>query len=174
MNDPNLPDPLRKLPDEARIWIYAASEDLNDRQEKRVAEILNDFCSSWASHGRAVDSAADVIEGRFAVISGRIEDGDISGCGIDASVHALDRASTELGIDWQPALTVHYRDENGLVRSVSRSAFRELVQSGVIDAGTPVFDLSIKTLGQLREGLFEQPAARTWHGRVFKVAEPAA
>ncbi|MEX0820709.1 MAG: hypothetical protein WD021_01075 [Rhodothermales bacterium] len=173
MTDPNMPDPLRDLPDEARIWVYAADRDLNDLQEKRVAEILNDFCASWMSHGRPVESAADVLEGRFAVIAGRIVEGDISGCGIDASVHALEKASNELPFDWSPALTVHYRDENGGIRSVSRSDFRSLVRSGDVGPDTRVFDLNIQSLADLREDKFEQAAANTWHARAFRLAEPA-
>lgn len=169
-----MPDPLRDLPDEARIWIYAADRDLNDLQEKRVGEILNEFCASWMSHGRPVESAADVLEGRFAVIAGRIEDGDISGCGIDASVHALEKASTELSFDWSPTLTVHYRDEKDVIRSVSRSDFRSLVRSGDVGPDTRVFDLSIQSLAELRDGKFEQAAVNTWYARAFRLAEPAA
>ena len=174
MNDPTLPDPLRGLPDSANLWIYAADRDLNDLEEKRVAEILQGFCSSWQSHGRPVDSAADVLGGRFALIAGRISDGQISGCGIDASVHALTKAASEMGFDWLPALLVHYRDEHGVIRSVSRSDFRSLVCDGDVDADTMVFDLSIRTLGQLRRGEFERRAAETWHAQVFRIAEPAS
>lgn len=174
MIDPNTPDPLRHLPYGARIWIYAADRDLNDLEEKRVAEILNGFCASWQSHGRRVESAADVLEGRFAVIAGRIADGELSGCGIDASVHVLDRASSELGLEWLPGLFVHYRDDHGNVRSVSRSYFRDLVGAGEVDLETPVFDLSLRTLGDLRDGSFEQPAGATWHARVFRIAQPAS
>lgn len=165
---------LRKLPDSARVWIYAAGRDLNDLEENRVAEILNDFCSSWQSHGRPVESAAEVIDDRFAVIAGRIVGGDISGCGIDASVHALEKASSELALEWLPALILHYRDDNGVVHSVSRREFRDRVRAGDVNADTRVFDLSIESLGQLRAGEFEQPAGRMWHARVFRIAQPAS
>lgn len=174
MNDPNLPDPFRDLPDEARVWMYAADRDLNDLEEKRAVEILNEFCASWHSHGRPVESAADVLEGRFALIAGRIVDGDISGCGIDASVHALEKAASELAFEWLSGLDVHFRDENGAVRSLSRSGFRDAVREGVVDADTPVFDFSISSLGQLRAGDFERPAGRTWHARVFRIPQPAS
>lgn len=165
---------LTDLPDDARLWVYAADRDLNDLEEKRVAEILSDFCRSWTSHGRRVQSAADVLEGRFAVIAGMIPDGDVSGCGIDASVHALDRAASELALQWLPGVMVHYRDENGVIRSIPRSKFRELVRSGTVTSATHVFDLSIQTLGQLRAGMLEQSAGDTWHARVFRIAQPAS
>jgi hypothetical protein len=161
------------LPDSARVWTYASDRELTKPEENRLLDILNAFCSSWRSHGRPVESSAAVIERRFAVLIGRIVDGDVSGCGIDASVHALEEASAELGIAWLPALVVHYRDRHGAICSVPRSAFREHVRAGEVDADTHVFDLGIQSLGQLRSGQFEQPAGRTWHAHVFRLTNAA-
>ena len=36
-------------------------------------------------------------------------------------------------------------------------------------AETPVFDLSLTTLGQVRDGGFEKPAGASWHARVFRI-----
>lgn len=160
-------DSFHHLPDDARIWIYAADRDLNELEENRTIEILQTFCASWASHGRPVLSGAGMAESRFAVIAGHIPGGDISGCGIDASVHALEQAQAELGLEWLPSLTVHYRDENGAIRSVSRAAFRASVAAGDACETTIVFDPGIQRLGDLRAGLFEQPATETWHRRMF-------
>lgn len=164
---------LRSLPDYARVWIYVADRSLDDTQIQRLLEHLDAFCTGWRSHGRPVTSAAAVVEGRFAIIAGEIPDGDISGCGIDASVHALDRAAEELGLRWLPALAVHFRAEDGTIRSVSRPEFRRLVDAGRIDSSTQVFDLSIQLLRELREGQFEQPARLTWHERAFRLSAPA-
>ncbi len=161
---------LRSLPDGARVWIYAADRPLNDADQARIIDLLDTFCRNWHSHGRLVDSAASVLEGRFALIAGDIPGGDISGCGIDASVHALSNAAEELGMDWLPALFVHFRDQDGSISSVSRARFRELVESETVTARTPVFDLSIETLDALRSGRFEQPAENTWHGRMFRLS----
>jgi hypothetical protein len=164
---------LRHLPDHARVWIYVADRSLDENELQRLVEHLDAFCTGWRSHGRPVSSAATVIEGRFAVIAGEILDGDISGCGIDASVHALDRAAEELDIRWLPALAVHFRQEDGTIRSVSRPEFRKLVHAGKINSATSVFDVSIQTLGELRNDKFEQPAGSTWHDRAFRLSASA-
>ena len=163
---------LNHLPDDARIWLYAANRELNELEENRVREILGGFCRTWESHGRSVQSAADVLEGRFAVIAGCIEDGDVSGCGIDKSVHVLENAASELAFEWLPGVLVHYRDDRGVPRSVTRQEFRKLVESDAINADTPVLDMSVQTLGQLRDGRFERPASESWHARVFRIEQP--
>ncbi len=169
MTERSLPDPFSHLPDDARIWIYAADRDLNELEENRVIEILQEFCASWASHGRPVASGAGMVESRFAVIAGHIPGGDISGCGIDASVHALDKARAELGIEWLSSLLVHYRDANQAIRSVSRSQFRTCVETDEVHMETPVFDPGIQWLGELRAGKFEQLAGATWHRQAFSL-----
>lgn len=160
---------LKTLPDSARVWIYAADRTLDESEQERLIESLESFCGNWSSHGRRVESAATVLEGRFAVISGDIPGGDISGCGIDASVHALDKAAEELDFGWLPALAVHFRSEDGSISSASRADFRSMVKAGQVHPRTSVFDLSIETLGALRGGRLERPAEATWHGRVFRL-----
>lgn len=160
-------EPLRSLPDHARVWIYAADRTLGESEQIRLIELLDSFCANWRSHGRPVKSTATVIEGRFAVIAGEIPGGDISGCGIDASVHALDEAANELGLRWMPALSIHFRGSDGSISSVSRSEFRSMARSGDVTSRTRVFDLSLQSVGDLRAGRFEQPAESTWHGSVF-------
>lgn len=164
---------LNFLPDSARVWLYAADRSLAEADQIRLVELLKSFSGSWHSHGRRVESAATVLEGRFAVIAGDIPGGDISGCGIDASVHALERAAAELNLTWLPALYVHYRAEDGSPASASRQEFRSMAKSGLVTASTTVFDLSIESLGELRSGRFEQAAEATWHGRVFRLTTPA-
>lgn len=166
-------DRLAHLPDDARIWIYVADRTLSEVESHSLLEHLDAFCAGWRSHGRPVSSAATLIEGRFAVIAGEIPGGDISGCGIDSSVHALNRAAEELEFGWLPGLAVQFRGEDGTIRSVSRPEFRKMAASGEIDARTLVFDVSISTLGMLRAGKLEQPAGSTWHTPVFRLMESA-
>lgn len=162
---------LQHLPDHSRIWIYAADRSLDESEATRLLEHLDSFCSDWRSHGRPVTSGAALVANRFAVIAGEIQDADISGCGIDASVHFLDQAAADFDMRWLPALVVHYRAEDGTIHSVSRTEFRNLVRAGHISASTVVFDVSIQTLRELRDGRLEQSAGSTWHNRAFRLSE---
>lgn len=162
------------FPDDAACWIYAADRPLTDAEARRLEAILDDFFAGWTSHGRSVRAAASVQDRRFLLIAATLEEGDISGCGIDASTHVLEDAAQQLGVRWLPALTVFYRDGEGAVRSLSRSAFRRRVAEGEITAHTPVFDVSLRTVGALRSGRFERAAGASWHARVFRIPEPAS
>lgn len=162
------------LSDEARCWIYIAERRLTEAEQSALLEALQPFFGGWASHGRPVQGAATVLDDRFLVVAGAIAEGAISGCGIDASVHAVEEAAADLGLAWSSPLLVFYRDADGAPHSLPRSAFRKLVADGTVTADTPVFDLSLTTLGHLRSGAFEKPAGDSWHARVFRIPQSAA
>jgi len=157
------------FPDEARCWIYVADRPLSDALQEKLLGTLEPFFAEWASHGRPVQGAATVLEDRFLVVVGAITRGDISGCGIDASVHRVQETAENLGVTWLSPLLVFFRGADGTVESLPRSAFRKHVAAGTITAATPVFDVSLTTLGQLRDGTFEKPAGASWHARVFRI-----
>ena len=61
---------------------------------------------------------------------------------------------------------VLYRDGADIAR-VSRERFADLVESGSISQETVVFDNTVTTVGAVRDGRWELPAANSWHGRAF-------
>ena len=170
MTYPNL---FPTLPNEARCWIYIADRRLTETEQASLLNALHPFFQGWASHGRPVQGAATCLDDRFLVVAGTLmQEGTISGCGIDASVRAVEEAATRLGIKWASPLLVFFRNADGSVDSLPRSAFKRLVADGTVTAQTRVFDVSLTMLGQLRNGGFEKPAGASWHARVFRIPNP--
>ncbi len=169
----NEPSDFSALPDTARLWVYVAAESFSPEVRSALSERVDRFLDGWRSHQRPVQGEAAIREDRFLLLAATLDGGDVSGCGIDASVHAIDEAAQALGISWAAPLNVVYRNVEGTVEVVSRSAFRRLVAEGAVTGTTPVFDPSITGLQELRAGAFEQPASASWHGRVFQIPEPA-
>jgi hypothetical protein len=161
------------LPDHARLWVYGTDRSLTEGEAQFLHDHLHPFVSGWQSHGRDVRGAFQVVYDRFILIAADIPGGDISGCGIDASVHALGAAAEHLGVTLLPALTIFYRDDTGAVNQAPRPVFRKLVRTGEVSAATIVFDPSITSVGALRTGAFECTMAASWHGQVFRVPFPS-
>lgn len=162
------------LPDEARCWVYVADRPLTDAQQADLLDRLQAFFGEWTSHGRRVRGEATFLDDRILLLAADVPDGDLSGCGIDKSVHAIEAAAQQNSFTWISPLQVAWRDADGHLQHGSRSAFRKLAKQDVVDGATPVLDLSVDTLGAIRDGRFEQPAHRSWHGRVFRLTQPAA
>ena len=158
--------------DDARCWIYAADRPLAEAERAKILQACNQFFEGWTSHRRGVAGAADILFNRFLLLVAYIPDGDISGCGIDKSVHVVEKAARQADFDWLSPLYVFFRNADGQVHHLPRPAFRKHVRAGAVTAETPVFDLGVATLGAVRHGDFEQPAGESWHARVFRIQHP--
>jgi hypothetical protein len=73
----------------------------------------------------------------------------------------------DLGVSMLDSSLVFYRDSAGAVQAGTRAEFRKRVEAGDIDAETPVFDNTIRSVGDIRDGGWEKPMAESWHGRAF-------
>lgn len=155
------------LPDDARVWTYAANRELSERDVDVTSSRLDAFFRNWTSHGRDVRGASAIIDSQIVVVAAHIPSGDISGCGIDKSVHVVERALNEVGAGVSSSLNVVYRTSAGATEIATRSEFRALSRSRSVNGATAVYDLTVQTVGDLRGGRFVVPAAEAWHGKVF-------
>lgn len=163
------------LPDEAQLWVYPAASALDADTQSALSTHLRAFITSWTSHDQPVRGAATVLHDRFVVLAGLRADGEVpSGCAIDAATRTVEAVAQELGIDWVPSLHVLYRAADGTVASASRGTFQARAEAGAVTTQTTVFDPSVSTLGALRSGAFERPAAAAWHAQAFSLPEPSA
>jgi hypothetical protein len=162
------------LPGDAHCWIYVSDAPLDADMHAALLERVESFLAEWSSHDRPVRGDAAILHDRFLVLAATLDGpGDVSGCGIDASVHAIEDAAADLGVTWAPSLHVAFRADDGSVQTVSRSAFRARAEDGTVTTETIVFDPSVTTLAAVRNGDFEQPAGASWHARAFALPEPA-
>ena len=161
-----------KQPDDAALWIFAADRALSAQDQEILLGSISEFLQSWTSHDRVVVAESILLENRFLVVSGHIPGGDVSGCGIDKLVHAVEENAIRLATNWLPSIEIVHRDESGEIQSVSRSEFRSLVESGRVNSETRVFDTSVATTGQLRSDGLERSAGSSWHGRIFRFKQP--
>ncbi|MEM1096515.1 MAG: hypothetical protein AAGJ10_18095 [Bacteroidota bacterium] len=161
------------LPDHARFWCYVADKPLNDAEQAILLAHLDSFFASWQSHGRPVTGTAKILDDRLLLLAATLN-GEISGCGIDASVHAVTHAGAAVGITWKTGLFVVHRVLDGAIAVTPRRAFKQAAKAGDVTPQTPVFDLTLMHLGDVRAGRFEQPAAKSWVSRVVRFGSVAA
>ena len=157
------------LSEEARIWVYPIDKKLSSADAAKVEASLKQFIQNWHSHGRKVKADFAILFEQFILIGAEIPEAEISGCGIDASVHAVESIGGQSQFSILTGLAVFYRDGQGIIRHVSRSEFRKGVRKGEITGDTVVIDPSISFVSQLRAGSLELPAKSSWHATVFRI-----
>ncbi|MBW3631005.1 MAG: hypothetical protein KY464_17160 [Gemmatimonadetes bacterium] len=157
-----------EMPDEARLWVFAAPAPLDETEEAWLRSHVEAFVDEWTAHGAPVAGAYDLRSDRFLLVAADEAATGVSGCSIDALTRTLKQAERELGISLLDAASrVWYREPSGEVRAAPRGEFRERVRTGEISGDTPVFDNTAPTVGAVRRGQWERPMRDSWHGRAF-------
>jgi hypothetical protein len=161
--------PFDRLPDDARLWVFTASRPLTGPERETLLARVDDFLADWRAHGRPVIGGRDLRHDRFLLVGADERASGVSGCSIDALYRALGALESELGVGLRDSSAVHFRDEDGNIRSATRAEFRDRARAGEVTPDTIVFDNTATTVGQVRDGRWETPLSAAWHARAFPV-----
>lgn len=157
---------FEQLPDHGRLWVFPLSRDLEGDEPDRCMTVVDGFLDQWAAHGVALRAAREVRDGRFLLVGVDVDAEAPSGCSIDALVGRLRSLGQELGLTFIDHNPVWFR-ETDQVRTATRAEFRALATEGAVSSESHVFDTTITTVLQARDGSLERPAAESWHGKAF-------
>lgn len=157
---------LEKLPDHGRLWVFPATRDLSDAEAGALLEAVDDFLSDWAAHGQPLLSGRELKDRRFLLVGVDVDAEAPSGCSIDALVNRLRALGSELDVGLIDHGPVWFRRGEAIL-SVPRADFRKMAAEGSVQPDTRVFDTTLTSLRQLREGGLERRASDTWHGPAF-------
>ena len=154
------------LPDDARVWVFAADRPIGGVAADRLLDHVDDFLDGWAAHGRPLSCARDWIEDRFLALGVDQRDAHASGCSIDGLFRVLKALEPQLGATLLGGGRVLYRDADGRVQSTTRDEFSSMAVAGTVSKDTHVFDATVGTAGAWRER-FETTAAESWHASLL-------
>jgi hypothetical protein len=153
------------LPDEARLWLLALD---HPAEAAALAPELDALLGRWRHKGTQYEAAWTLLEQRLVAIAEPTLATAPSGCAIDGMLRGVSQAATKVGNALADPQAVHVRLANGL-QAIPRADLGARLADGTLDPATPVLDLALLTLGDLRRGKLERPLAATWIGRKFGV-----
>ncbi|HET6681670.1 MAG TPA: hypothetical protein VFG84_10755 [Gemmatimonadaceae bacterium] len=154
------------LPDDGRLWIFAAAAPLDDSRAALLLSAVDDFLARWQAHGAPLISGRDWRDARFLAVAVDPHVEGASGCSIDGLFRTLGALEGQLGTTLLGGGRVYHRDASGDIVCTDRRGFSELVASGRVVADTPVFDTTRSTVGDWRTR-FELPARESWHASML-------
>jgi len=161
-------DPFPGIPDESRLWVLALSQRAEGEALTRLEEGLEALLGRWRHKGQAYQAAWEFRAGQLILVVEPTLATAPSGCAIDGMLRKVGGLARELGLELLGEDRILVRSDRDLT-SVLRSDLQKALERGLLRPETPVVDLSLHHLGQLREGRLERPLAQTWIGRVFQV-----
>lgn len=163
-------DALISLPDDARLWLLALDPAPDAGAQAQLAENMDALMGEWRHKGVQYEGAWTLLEGRILVLAEPTMTTAPSGCAIDGMMRKVNRLTAGLSLAiLDPATTVLAR-LGGSLRAIPKTELEARLADGTLDATTPIVDLSLFLLGDLKAGKLEKPLARTWIARKYKVA----
>lgn len=155
------------LSDEARIWVYQSNREFSEKEEQLMNERLSAFVGSWKRHGQDLKASFQILKKHFIVLGVEESYNPVSGCAIDASVHAIQELEKLLNIDLTNKMNVSFRDGEN-INIVSLVDFQKYASERKITGDTVVFNNMVAKKIDL-ETQWETPAQNSWHKRYLKL-----
>jgi hypothetical protein len=158
--------PFDNLPADARLWIFPAERGLSDTERRRVLDEADAFIAQWTAHGISLTAAREMRYDRFVLVGVDERSAGASGCSIDALVRRMRGLQSDLGVELVNHGPIVYRRGDSIARA-SREEFADLAAAGAVTRDTIVFDNTLTTVGEVRDGRWEVRAGDSWHARAF-------
>jgi len=149
---------FRALPDDARTWVFAASEPVAGAQADRMLAVVDEWLTDWKAHGEPLTCARDWRDNRFLAIGVDQSTAGASGCSIDALFRVFKSLQSSGGPSLLGGSRVFYRDSGGDIVALSRTEFAK----ATVAPDTNVFDTTVTTAVDYRQK-FEKPLRDSWH-----------
>jgi hypothetical protein len=153
------------ISEQSRVWIYQANRTLSPQEVEQIQQRLNDFTSQWLAHGHELLALGEIRYNQFIILSVDERQAGATGCSIDKSVKLMLDLEKEFKISLFDRFQLAYRDGEE-IKTVSRETFQNLIDTGIIDADTVVFNNLVSTREALKTN-WEILLKKSWHYRIF-------
>lgn len=83
----------------SRVWIYQSDRLFSIPEALDIEKMLEDFSSSWQSHGIPVKGFATMFFGRFIILMADETATGVSGCSTDSSVRLIKEIEQKFNVN---------------------------------------------------------------------------
>jgi len=143
-----------------RIMIYPSSRVLKSEEIQGVSERINNFLSSWTTHGEPLSASFKIERNQFLIIFIDEENAKAGGCSVDSLTSMIRDIDTEFGLDFLNRMKVSYI-EKGETKTINLLDFKKGIKNSSIPQNIEVFDFSKETYNDYLSG-FLLPLEKSW------------
>ncbi|HLP49805.1 MAG TPA: hypothetical protein VK154_02915 [Chitinophagales bacterium] len=144
----------------SRVWIYQSNRVFTGSEAITIAEKIKNFVNQWTAHKMEVTGFGVLAYNRFIILAADETHVGVSGCSVDSSVKFIRELGNEYQVNFFDRWLIAYKAGEE-VRSCSREDFEKLVQSGVVNNDTIVFNNLVQTKEEL-DTKWQVPFKNSW------------
>jgi hypothetical protein len=151
---------FNQLPLDARVWVYAANKKLSSVEQTHIMNQALAFTKDWSAHQVPLKTSFTIVNDVFLIFGVDVAHHDVSGCGIDKSVHLVQKWEQELNLSLFNRMQLEYLANND-IQFASKNQVLDAYSKGLINNDTLFFNKSIGTIAEL-QSQFKVPFKQSW------------
>jgi len=148
------------LPDTSKVWIYQASQFMDDSMTENIFAEARNFIESWTAHQADLKASVKIFDNLFVVFAVDESYNDASGCSIDKKVHFVKSMERQTGLNFFDRMKIAYLD-NGSISLENMNKFSALVDSGKVSDATIIFNNLVTTKREFNTS-WKTPFGKSW------------
>ena len=152
----------------SRVWIYQSSRLFSISEALEIEGMLNNFVSTWNSHGTPVKGAAHLFFGQFVVLLADETATGVSGCSTDSSVRLIREIENRFRVAMFDRTTLAFV-VGEKVELLPMTQVPYALEKGFLSADTLYFNNLVQTKAEL-ETNWIIPVGKSWLVRKFGIA----
>ncbi|GIV28234.1 MAG: hypothetical protein KatS3mg027_2048 [Bacteroidia bacterium] len=125
-----------------KIWIFIIEQQVSEGQLESIKKACLDFIHQWTSHDAPLKASFELFKNRLLIFKNDESFNPIGGCATDKLFHFIQKLEKEFNINLLNRQLVVY-ENNGELKVESLDKIDELIQKGVINENTIIYDTSI-------------------------------
>jgi len=142
------------LPEDSRIWLYAAENALTKDQQNYILKVVSEDLKGWNAHQQPLTAGVTILQNHFIVIALDESKNGASGCSIDTLQKTIQKIEKELSIPLMNRLNIFCEIDGEIVCVPSFKL------ENIAKADTPFYDLTIQNKSELHS--YFKPINEGW------------
>lgn len=151
---------FEQMPGNAKAWVYAANRILTPGEQAAIRMRGEAFVAGWTAHQMQLKASFDILHDLFIIMMVDIDVNEVSGCGIDKSVHFVQEIAREFNIELFNRLQVELLQNDAIIIT-SKAAAIKLFQELPHDTELHFFNKSVTTKEEF-DSSFMIPFTGSW------------
>lgn len=157
--------------DSSRVWIYQCNRIFSITEALQVEELLQDFVTTWKSHGDDVKGFANLFFGQFIVLMADESAAGVSGCSTDSSVRVIKDIEQKFNVELFDRQTLAFIIKER-IQLLPLSQLSYAVENDFINPDTLYFNNIVLNKKELAENWII-PVKNSWLAKRINFREPA-
>jgi hypothetical protein len=145
---------------DSRVWVYQCSRIFSLGEALDIEKKLEEFTTTWKSHGTPVKGEAHLFFGQFIVLLADETATGVSGCSTDSSVRLIKEIEQQYQVNMFDRTTLAFVVKEK-IQLLPLSQLQYAVENGFVNADTLYFNNLVQTKEEL-ENNWIIPVKESW------------